>query len=152
MWKEIYDYEVNEEGEIRKKNGLILKGRTQTNGYIQVGQKRHLLHRLVALAFLPNPLNLSDVDHINCIRNDNRLDNLRWVTRSQNCQNQSIAKNNKSGVKGVSWYKPSKKWMAHIHLDYKQYNLGYYETIEEASEVRSVKALELFTHHHQLHL
>lgn len=45
------------------------------------------VHRLVAEAFLPNPDKKKEVDHINGIRYDNRVDNLRWVTRSENRQN-----------------------------------------------------------------
>jgi len=47
-------------------------------------QKRYYVHRLVATAFLPNPKNLPEVNHINDKRDDNRLENLEWVTRSQN--------------------------------------------------------------------
>ena len=43
--------------------------------------------RLVALTFIPNPDNKSDVDHINTIRTDDSLENLRWVTRSENMNN-----------------------------------------------------------------
>ena len=61
-------------------------------GYLRVclvkngKRKDHLLHRLVAEAFLPNPDNLPQVDHINGDKRDNRLENLQWVTRSENIQ------------------------------------------------------------------
>lgn len=45
------------------------------------------VHRAVALAFIPNPLNKPQIDHINTIRNDNRVENLRWVTSRENHHN-----------------------------------------------------------------
>ena len=60
-------------------------------GYMQVclcknGKKKMLyVHRLLALHFIPNPENKPYVDHINGIRDDNRLENLRWLTHKENC-------------------------------------------------------------------
>ena len=53
------------------------------------------VHRLVAEAFLENPLNLPEVDHINHNRGDNRLENLRWVTRKENMNNLTCHHNKK---------------------------------------------------------
>ena len=51
---------------------------------VKVNGKKEYLHRVIAEAFLPNPLNLPEVDHINGIKTDNRLENLRWCTCRQN--------------------------------------------------------------------
>lgn len=58
---------------------------------------KHRVHRLVAEAFIPNPENKREVDHLNRIRHDNRVENLRWATGLENHANMSTYKNNKLG-------------------------------------------------------
>jgi len=75
------------------KKGRILKPNPDGHGYVYVTlfkdgiRSRVKVHRLVANAFIPNPENKPEIDHINSIRDDNRLENLRWVTRSENNKN-----------------------------------------------------------------
>ena len=106
IWKDIKGYEglyqVSNLGRVkslerydsynRKVDEKILK--TKENlGYIYVNlhkngiQKGYKVHRLVAEAFIPNPDNKPCVDHINTIKDDNRVDNLRWVTYEENMNN-----------------------------------------------------------------
>lgn len=85
-----------------------------------------------------------ELDHINQIRNDNRLVNLRQATRSQQMHNAGPLKNNTSGVKGVSWDKRVRKWHARIWINGKCQCLGFFETLETAQKVRNANHAILF--------
>lgn len=87
-------YDITEDGTvINTRTNKALKPIVTKKGYLQVNlsingnRKACLIHKLVAEAFIPNPDNLPEVDHINTIRSDNRVSNLRWVTRKENENN-----------------------------------------------------------------
>ena len=84
------NYSVSTNGDVKNnKTGRILKLHLGTSGYLQVmlGRKTTPLyvHRLVATTFIENPNDLPQVDHINGDKTDNRVENLRWVSVSENC-------------------------------------------------------------------
>ncbi|MEW4959716.1 HNH endonuclease, partial [Enterobacter cloacae subsp. cloacae] len=74
-----------------------------------------------------------EVDHINRIRSDNRIENLRLATRSENAKNKEKSKANTSGFKGVSQQKKTGNWVAHIRLNGKNKHLGTFRSPERAS-------------------
>ena len=85
-----FGYIVQEDGIIVGKRGTPLTPHDNGKGYLivnlQIGKNRlcKAVHRLLAECFIPNPLGLSDVDHIDGNRANNKLDNLRWVTHGDN--------------------------------------------------------------------
>ena len=96
-----------------------LKPAKNKDGYFQVGLRKNgkhhtqTIHRLVVKTFLHNSENKKEVDHINGDIQDNRLYNLRWITRSENSKNICKYKNNKSGILGVRFDKYRNRWVAY---------------------------------------
>ncbi|WP_266030374.1 HNH endonuclease [Brucella intermedia] len=84
------------------------------------------------------------VDHINGITTDDRWENLRGATKSQNGANRPKQKNNTSGFKGVSWHSRAKCWVAKIKCRGTHYHLGCFGTAEEASSAYRSASLKLF--------
>lgn len=75
-----------------------------------------------------------EIDHVNGNRADNRIANLRDVTRSQNKRNSCIYRNNRSGLKGASYSRRQRKWAAQIQVGHEKIGLGYFNSREEAHE------------------
>jgi hypothetical protein len=91
-----------------------------------------------------------DIDHINGDRSDNRITNLRQVTRSENQRNMRLPSDNKSGVVGVYWSTARKKWVAEIrNAQGRKRHLGVFEDLEDAATAR--RAAELDEGYHQNH-
>ena len=138
-----YDnYEISNMGNVRnKKTGVILKQSTST-GYYKVSlsvngkSKGLLVHRLIALYFIPNPQNKKLVDHINRIKTDNSINNLRWATPSENQMNKSMLKSNKSTKTGVYFDKHINRWLVKMYINGIQKHIGNYLNFEDAVKVR----------------
>ena len=128
----------------------ILKSWISNNGRFSVSLwknskgKNFQVHRLVACAFIENPNNYLEVDHINHDQKDNRLLNLRWATPSQNNMNTRKRSNCTSKYKGVSYNKHAKKWHAKIRMNGKHYHLGCFSDEKDAAKAYNLKAKELF--------
>ena len=106
------NYLIYEDGKVyNQKYKRYLKPSCNNCGYLNVilskdgKKKNHKIHRLVGLHYIPNPDNKICVDHINRDRTDNRLENLRWATHSENTQNTGVYKNNKLGIKNICYNK-----------------------------------------------
>ena len=107
------------------------------SGYllIKVQSRLYQAHRLAWL-YMNSNWPEDQIDHINRIRTDNRIANLRDVSHKQNGQNASKPSNNTSGHPGVSWHKLTSKWRACIKHNQKLIHLGLFATIEEALSAR----------------
>lgn len=120
-----------------------LAGGIASHGYMQarLGDGRYLLHRIIFIihhGYLPEY-----IDHIDHDRLNNKIENLRECTFSQNRCNTPRGKNNTSGEKGVCWNKESKSWMVRISIMGKRFYLGRYKKFEDAKAAVVAKRKEL---------
>lgn len=108
-------------------------GGPSNGGYrsIRVEGKLYREHRIVWFIWFGEFPN-GQIDHINGLRTDNRIENLRDVTHQENAKNQKLKVTNTSGITGVSWSKSDKVWRARINIDKKEINLGHYKGLFEA--------------------
>lgn len=123
-------------------DGYAVRSATREDG----GKTTEKMHRLIIGAKRGET-----VDHINGTPWDNRRENLRIVTDSQNARNTKIYSTNKSGFKGVAVYKKD-KWTAQITVNYRKLHLGVFVDAEEAAEVYNDAAIEHFGEYAKLNL
>lgn len=111
--------------------------------------RRYGLHRLVWLAahgVFPE----NDIDHINGLTEDNRLENLRLATRGQNLANRRhLQANNRSGARGVYWSRQKCKWHARITQNGKAKHIGFYPDISAARAAFDAAARKAFGEFYQ---
>ena len=125
------------------KKGRIASRTNPTSGYrdTRLFGKIYQTHRLIYLmhhGVLPE-----FVDHIdnNCL--NNRIENLRPTTKSQNAFNRRMRSNNTSGVKGVSWNKRNRKWMVRVCVEGKEHYFGLHDDLQVATDIANKARLEL---------
>lgn len=123
-------------GSLHKKNGYVL---------IKILRRTYKAHRLAWLivygSFPPN-----QIDHINGIKHDNRIINLRAVTHAENSRNRSLDIRNKSGHLGITYNKKTNRWIAQIGGTRKRVNLGHFENKEDAIEARRIAEINYNYH------
>ena len=124
-------------------------GRLTPAGYrrISVGHKNLSAHRIAWYMTHGRLPKRGQIDHINGSRADNRLENLREVTRQENGKNKKKPTINTSGILGVYWDKKAKKWRAQITVDGKLKYLEYFDDIHEAAKARKAAEKDLGFHH-----
>jgi hypothetical protein len=110
-------------------------GTVNKDGYVKVtiDNKKYCAHRIIFMmqhGYLP-----AEIDHINCNPSDNRIENLREVTRAQNMLNKPMYKRNTSGAKCVNWKESIKKWQVSINLNGERKYVGVFKDFELAELV-----------------
>jgi hypothetical protein len=143
-----YDLDTGVIRWIAKGKGMIKKKAAGTllhSGYlgICVRSKRWQAHR-IAWALHHGEWPKDQIDHINGVKTDNRICNLREATNSQNGKNLGLSKANKSGVKGVSFENYTQRWKASIKVENKTISLGRFNSIEDAAKARQLAEQQYF--------
>lgn len=98
---------------------------------ISIYGKQQMAHRMAFLythGFTPEI-----IDHINQDKKDNRISNLRPASKSENAMNAKRPSTSSSGIKGVSFHKPTGKWRARVMVDKKEVHLGLFFTAPDAA-------------------
>ena len=155
LLRELYHYDENNGVLLRKKPRRGVKvgqvvGCMAANGYITLGirinrkQRRYAAHRVMYAIFYGEDPGLYEIDHIDGNRANNRINNLRLATRVQNLANGPARKTARCGFRGVSFFKPIRKWRADIKANGKQKCLGYFDDPEVAARAYDRAALEVF--------
>lgn len=110
---------------------------TSNRGYrmSRIGDMNFFAHR-VAWAIHHGRWPTGEIDHINGVKADNRIANLRDVTRKENCRNQRFHCNNTSGINGVSFHRATQKWSAYIRTDDGLRHLGLFPSVARAAAAR----------------
>lgn len=139
----IFTWRVSRKG---AKAGNVV-GNFDAYGYLRakVLYKPYVLHRL-AWFYVHGTWPKQEIDHINRIKTDNRIANLREANRRENGENRNISKANTSGYKGVYWNKREKKWHAQIRVNRIRIHLGHYKNIEDAHNAYVEAAKKYHTH------
>lgn len=128
-------------------NGKPAFATVKADGYLlgRLFYRSYRAHR-IAYAIYHGAWPTGEVDHKNGVRSDNRITNLRDVTRSENQRNAAIPRDNSSGHIGVSLHTPTGRWRARIAAGSKQIYLGLFENFDDAVAARAVAEVKYGYH------
>nr|DAE40822.1 MAG TPA: endonuclease [Caudoviricetes sp.] len=138
-------------GNTIRRNYVAGSSKGNNDGYRQVGIKGKIYqeHRIIMMLCFGHIPENAEIDHINHVRDDNRLCNLRFVTGSENNRNKSVSSRSTTGVTGVTFDKNRNKYRAQIRVNRKAIYLGIFETLEEAAAARAEANLKFnFNNNH----
>jgi len=109
-------------------------GHKDVTGYLatRIKGKMFRVHRLIWMLHYGEDPGLLHIDHVNGIKDDNRIQNLRLATQSQNACNCKMRSHNTSGVRGVSWMPQRKQWQTYINHKGKRFALGVFKNLDDA--------------------
>ena len=148
VWKQINGYEnylISNFGNVYSlKSDKYLKQHLNGRGYMFVNLykdkkfKDYCIHRILAEHFIDNPFNLPFVDHKDCNKTNNQLNNLRWVFPFDNSHNIiKCNRNNKLGIRNISFEKNRNKYV-YIKCIRGKRHLKRFNTLEEAVKYKSL--------------
>ena len=120
---------------------------TMHYGYMHghIFKKHYFAHR-VAWALHHGEWPAGQIDHINGVRSDNRIENLRVVSHSDNQKNVKLRHDNKSGIPGVDWRSGCSLWRVRASLNGRRVMIGYYKNLDDAKKAR-LEAQRSFLYH-----
>lgn len=128
-----------------KQKGDVIGGRPTNTGYLRARYKKKLFfqHRL-AWFYVYGVWPVRLIDHKNGNKADNRIDNLREASHTDNKANIKLRQDNKAGYKGVSWSSRDKYYLVQLSYEGKRMTIGYFHDLQEAADAYDKAAIQYF--------